>query len=392
VNYEPRKGWDDYDPTVGGEARSRRTTGLAAAKGISARALMAKQFDPIKYVVPGYIVEGLTIFAGAPKLGKSWACLGMAVAVASGGVAFGSIRCDEGDVLYLALEDNERRLQDRLRQMRISDLPERLTLITDWPDLDGACIDELETWLINTPGARLIAIDVLAKVRGTDGNKEGRYDADYRFAAKLQNLASKYCVGIVAVHHTRKMVADDPFDEVSGTRGTTGAADSILVLKRDQVSKRATLYGRGRDLPEIETAMEFDHQYGTWKILGDASQVAKTEERQEILEVLGRSVDPMSPTEIATMLGKSRSNINHMLTRLYKERKVEKVSAGKYALVSPIHTVHSPHSHSERGEWSELDTQGKHPAGNPALGRVRAEPVGFPDEDDDPAVSDFQRG
>lgn len=327
-----------------------RAAGLAARKGISASALMAKEFAPIKYVVPGYIVEGLTIFAGAPKLGKSWACLGMALAVASGGTAFGSIECEQGDVLYLALEDNERRLQDRLRQMKMTHLPDRLTLITEWADLDGACIDELETWLLQTPAARMIIIDVFAKVRGTDGGKEGRYEADYRFASNLQRIAIQRKVAIVAVHHTRKMMADDPFDEVSGTRGLTGAADSVLVLKRDQAAKRSTLYGRGRDLHEIETAMEFDNGTGHWSILGDATRIAKTEERQEIIEVLGRSVDPMTPSEIAAMLGKSRSNINHMLTKLYAEGKVEKVTAGKYSLMYPIHSAHPTHSNSDQSE------------------------------------------
>ncbi|WP_374139166.1 AAA family ATPase, partial [Sphingomonas sp.] len=87
-----------------------RPDGLAFRDGVSARALMTMTFPPIKFIVPGYIVEGLTIFAGAPKLGKSWACLGFGIAVASGGMAFGSIRCEQGAVLYLALEDNPRRL------------------------------------------------------------------------------------------------------------------------------------------------------------------------------------------------------------------------------------------------------------------------------------------
>ncbi|MBS0504788.1 MAG: AAA family ATPase, partial [Proteobacteria bacterium] len=76
--------------------------------GITARDLMRKEFPPIRWVIPGYIVEGLTVFAGAPKLGKSWAALDWANAVSTGGKAFGSVQCDEGDVLYLALEDNLR--------------------------------------------------------------------------------------------------------------------------------------------------------------------------------------------------------------------------------------------------------------------------------------------
>ena len=94
-----------------GDVRSSRFRMISAAD------LQGKKFPPIKYVIPGYIAEGLTLFAGRPKLGKSWACMDWSCAVASGGNAFGDIECETGDVLYLALEDNERRLQDRLKKL-----------------------------------------------------------------------------------------------------------------------------------------------------------------------------------------------------------------------------------------------------------------------------------
>jgi len=85
------------------EQQGRRS---AYKDGISASALMKMQFDPIRYIADGYIVEGLTILAGAPKIGKSWMALNLAVAVAAGKPVFGSVPCTHGDVLYLALEDN----------------------------------------------------------------------------------------------------------------------------------------------------------------------------------------------------------------------------------------------------------------------------------------------
>ena len=32
-------------------------------------------FEPLKFVVPGVLVEGLTLLAGTPKVGKSWLLL-----------------------------------------------------------------------------------------------------------------------------------------------------------------------------------------------------------------------------------------------------------------------------------------------------------------------------
>lgn len=321
---------------------------LRRPAGISARDLMAKSFPPMAYVVSGYVVEGLTILAGPPKLGKSWAVLDWAVAVASGGHAFTSIQCQQGDVLYLALEDNQRRLQSRLRSMQITDAPERLMFATEWPDLDGECIERLEEWLHSATAPRLIIIDVFAKVRGAGSNRESQYESDYKFAAKLQALAIGHGVAVVLVHHTRKQESDDPFDAVSGTRGLTGAADTVLVLKKDPGSQQPILYGRGRDLPEIETAMTFSASDCRWLVLGDANMVAHTAERRAILEVLGRAADPMSPTEIAEALGKERSTVNHRLTKLYQDDKVQKHSKGRYTLRHPQHSDHSRHSNDDR--------------------------------------------
>ncbi len=54
---------------------------------ISAEQLLAKEFAPLKWAIPEIVPEGLTILAGAPKIGKSWLCLDLALAIAGGGRA-----------------------------------------------------------------------------------------------------------------------------------------------------------------------------------------------------------------------------------------------------------------------------------------------------------------
>ena len=73
----------------------------------SAAELRGKSFPPIRFVAPPFIPEGCTILAGRPKIGKSWLMLAVGLDVA----------CEGGDVLYLALEDNERRLQTRMAKL-----------------------------------------------------------------------------------------------------------------------------------------------------------------------------------------------------------------------------------------------------------------------------------
>jgi replicative DNA helicase len=73
------------------ERLTQRLTTLQAAPDhrytpITDAELWAKTFPPVRWAVPGIIPEGVTILAGSPKIGKSWLALGIAAAVASGGI------------------------------------------------------------------------------------------------------------------------------------------------------------------------------------------------------------------------------------------------------------------------------------------------------------------
>jgi hypothetical protein len=304
---------------------------------ITARDLCDLQFDPIKYVVPGYIAEGLTLFAGRPKLGKSWFCMEIGLAVAEGGVCLGDVQCGQGDVLYLALEDNRRRLQSRIRRLWQMEsqarmpVPERLHLATEWPRANEGGIAALRKWIEEHPGARLVIVDVLAMFKAIAKDKDQTfYEADYLAIKELQALAMESGIAIVVVHHTRKSNNEtDPFEKVSGTLGLSGGADTTLILDRDQ--NGCTLYGRGRDIEEIETAIQFDRLTCRWRALGNASDVRRTDERAVILGLLADNHEPMSPAEIADGLGLNRNNIKQLLFKMAKAGEVVKGKKGQYS-------------------------------------------------------------
>jgi RecA-family ATPase len=122
---------------------------------------------------------------------------------------------------------------------------------------------------------RLVIIDVLMMFRPAGNRSDNSYEADYNAIKGLQALAGQFNVAIVVVHHTRKSGSDvDPFEKVSGTLGLSGAADAALILDRD--GNGATLYGRGRDVEEVEVAVSFDKATCRWNILGAASEVRRT--------------------------------------------------------------------------------------------------------------------
>jgi hypothetical protein len=302
---------------------------------INAETLLGMEFEPLEYVIPGYVVEGLTVLAGKPKLGKSWWAYDASVAVATGGKAMGTVDCDQGDVLYLALEDNRRRVKDRLltlcpaRKVQGVNL-DRLTVRTVAPRIDTGLMAELDKWRLSSANPRLVIIDVFLKVRPPRKKGEDPYSADYDAVTPLQRYASEHRLAVVLVTHTRKMAADDPLEAVSGTNGVTGAADAVLVLNRD--AKGTTLYGRGRDIEEIETAMRFDA--GRWSVLGDADEVRKSDERRKVIAALKEAGDELTPTAIAKLTGMKVQNLRVLLRKMFAAAEVLQPRVGYYAALA----------------------------------------------------------
>lgn len=180
--------------------------------------LLSKELPPLRWAIEGILPEGLTLFGGKSKLGKSWAALSIALAIASGGVVFGAAPTEQGDVLYLALEDYARHLQDRVRKpLRQAALPAGLLEFwTACPRLDEGGTERIEGWLRSHPATRLVVIDTLKQVRPRRATGRSAYDEDYDCLQPLFHLAQRLRVPILVVHHLRQDSSGDPLDQLNG--------------------------------------------------------------------------------------------------------------------------------------------------------------------------------
>jgi hypothetical protein len=290
--------------------------GRSGPATITAADLASRTFADPRWAVPGVLPDGATLLVGAPKKGKSWLLLGLGIAIAAGGYALGKIPVERGDALLLCLEDNPRRLQERLWRMLDGEpAPERLHLVTEWPRLDDGADVALDTWLTAHPETRLVGIDVLARLRPPSSGNGNLYQLDYSTLARLKTVSDAHGVALVAVHHSRKAAADDPLDTVSGTAGLAGAADTALILTREKGRADGNLYVRGRDVPEADYALGFDPVTCTWNLLGDAAEYRMTEDRAAVVALL-RQRGPLGPKEIAEALSANRGTMRVLLHRM----------------------------------------------------------------------------
>lgn len=317
-----------------GDTGQRRTVWTAAE-------LMATSFPDPKWAVPGIVAEGLNLVAGAPKCGKSWLGLGLGVAVASGGKALGRIDVDQGPALVLALEDTPRRLKSRLAKILGDDrAPTGLTIAVECPPLPMGGDEKIAGWLDRNPDARLVVIDVFAKVRGPVFRDASAYDNDYAAVGRAKALADEFGVAVVLIHHTRKASDDDWLATISGTHGIAGASDAIAVLQRTRGKADGLLSVTGRDIDEAEYALTFAADLGAWQLSEIPAAVAKlTDTRAAIVGYLAQVEDGAGPKRIADSTGIGVDLVKQTVRRMVEDGQLDTNGHGRYWATTPVTSV-----------------------------------------------------
>lgn len=333
--------------------------GRDAGLYFTAADLMDQHFEDPKWAVPGLVPEGLSLLVGSPKLGKSWLCLSLGIAVASGGKALGKIDVQPGPVLYAALEDTARRLQNRLGKLLGRDEPpDDLHLITGLPRMPHA-IELIDGWLADHPDARLVVVDVLRKIRPPADRNAGAYEHDYDVMSTLKDLADKYSVAIVCVHHTRKQVDEgDVFNEVSGSTGLTGAADAILIAKRARNTSEAVLHVTGRDITEQDFGLSWDAPSCTWALLDEPAIIATMGgTRRRILDYITGN-EGATPQEVAETLKIQPNTARQTMRRMVDDDQLGTDGDGRYFVPMSLSPLSLCHSGSDSGDSSDTPSVG----------------------------------
>ncbi len=255
---------------------------------VDADTLLSTPMEKTLFIVDGLIPQGVSMLCGSGKIGKSWLMLWLGLRVAEG-LPLWDLPTHQCDILYLCLEDTRVRIQERLYKLT-DEAPPGLRFATVCGKLGCGLEEQIEAALNDFPNTRLVIIDTLQKVRNAQSaaGKNGMYASDYDDISAVKSIADRRRIAVVLVHHLRKMKdASDPFNEVSGSTGITGAADTNIILKRKRDEDTATLLVSGRDVEYQQFTLRFENN--VWQLVEHKDCAAL--HREEIPPFLFRLVE-----------------------------------------------------------------------------------------------------
>ena len=232
---------------------------------VSLTELYETKYESRPPVIDGLLYTGAYLFVGAPKVGKSFFMAQLAYHVSTGQKLW-DYDVHQGTVLYLALEDDYRRLQARMSRMFGVGGAANLRFAVYAKQLGAGLDEQLEKFVRDRPDTRLIIIDTLQKIREAGGEAYS-YANDYEIIGRMKQFADKKGVCVLLVHHTRKQLAGDKFEMISGTNGLLGCADGAFLLQKEKrTDLNATLDIVGRDQPDQRLYLIRDPERLSWQL------------------------------------------------------------------------------------------------------------------------------
>ena len=296
--------------------------------------LLAADIPPPLQLFTGLMHEGMLLFGGKSKRGKSWLMFDLALNLAVGRHGFRHFGCPKPQpVLFLALEDGRARLKGRAKAIQANlKTVDGFHLRYSFPPLaEGGC--EMLAQEIALHGYGLVVVDVLAKLESAGKSGTKSYHEVYEMFAPLQELRKQHPFCLAMLTHLRKQDAEDQFDGLLGSVAYQGAQDYLWVLERKPKDDFAFLHIQDKDAEDKTIALRFVD--GHWEYVGDGEEYAIDKERRQILKVLAEEARPVTIPEImkACHFNEARyPRVRQLLMTMVKDDLIHRTQRGLYAI------------------------------------------------------------
>lgn len=279
--------------------------------------LLSTKFPEPDWLIKDFIPTGYISFSGRPKIGKSWGGIQLAHNIGSGQEML-QREIKKRKVLYLALEDNARRLKQRL-ELQGADKDSDVIFVTEWKCFDsGGLIDLVQE--IEQKRYSVIFIDTISRALGrSDQMDQAKMTS---VLGSLQQLTIRYNVSIIAIDHHRKGAGRNGGDHIDDTIGATSkisVADTVMSLYRERGAQQAVLKITGRDVGDQELALRFEETTAQWVYMGDAECIQKSTLKTDIILALEEHGGKACAKEIASFLKKRPNNITRALREMVRQ-------------------------------------------------------------------------
>lgn len=291
--------------------------------------LLATPMAEPSYVAGALVPEGVVLWCGRPKLGKTTALRQLAHACNVGGT-FLEEQCVRCEVWFLSLEEGERLFRKKVAMMGLPiDELRGIQMDFAWPQ-GAPGVEKLRQRLKErgTGLPVLIIIDSLQRFRLPQSDRGHAFTEDYNAIKLLADLCKEFPgLSIVVLHHTTKAVPDDPVAAISGTYGLTAAADSYAIMLKQ--ASRFRLHAGGRLWDRDASDFELRRASGGWVMAGEWDTSAPqglTPKQQQIVAALRDGAK--SNRVLADATGQSASALSHMMAVLEGRGLVTRIANG----------------------------------------------------------------
>ncbi len=319
------------------EQRSSKRQDIPDHELLDAAHFIEEQIAPPRCVIPGLLYEGITLLVANPKAGKSLLVLMLLFRLAL------HLNKDiSGSGLYFALEDSRFDLQQRMRNMlQGTPLGEGLLFLAfQSRTVSDGLIEQLERDLMLHPEISFVVLDTYAKIKPARGTSKDISAYDRDSLESLRDVAYKYHVAILIVHHTNKRIAhDDPFDKIAGTQQLRAVVDNTFMLVRTRGESVGKLYTQGRKVQELDIDMTLDDFSGIWSSDFFEDTPEKESNVDAIVRVLSDTGTPLSPKEIGKRTAMNGGQVRVILNRLLHKGRVINSSHGLWELSQMLLTT-----------------------------------------------------